>query len=773
LPRPRTSRFLLALLLLGLTGCTKKVSSPAIANQRPVVRLTNAPASATGRYSYSYDFRWVGYDPDGEIDHFVYAIDPSSPSPAQPQPDTAWVSTTANGGTFTFTATDPDSVATGQAPTSSRYHVFAIKAVDNKGLESAPAISAFNAQTLSPTASITSPAPSSRNRQYVPPSLTISWTGNDPDGVASHSPVYYRTKLLTSNTEVPTSVAVQFPDSVLRYYQPRGWAGWDSVGPRVTSHQYLNLVPLAEYAFCVVAFDEAGAYTPYFSMDSNMLYFRAIYAAVGGPLITMFNDFFSYTYQQSVWNPIDPRYEFPLEIPANVPITFNWSAAPYPGAPITGYRWVLDPVDIFDYSARADERTDTSHWSALALGNQQATVGPFSGSAEHHFYIEASDLNGLKSLGHIHFRVIPAAFTRDLLVIEDTRFLLDRATVGAATCINQPLGRWPTAAELDTFLFARGGVPIRCYPAGSVSRPGLLAGYDFDTLGTRLGRVDNAPDLSRLAGYRHVLWLTDGAAANLNNSANDLVSGMTAMRYMNQLGAFNPLSAYIRMGGEVWLAGGGSIAASLLGRGGTSLVPGKFAYDFAHWRSTMKGLTGSLQLNLALGRLSGDPGPYAALPPQLNFKSLAAGDSMPAWRTSSGDFYSNTATFEAITSPDLIREDFDPTLLGQDIQSTLDTLYKGAGATVPPSNAMMTVYHGQDNARVIVSGFDLWNFQKAELRQLVDTIFQGLWGISPRPAAIGAPPAWRPASQRPAPQQPAVALPRAPAAPAGSSVSRR
>src|SRR5262249_61640384 len=116
------------------------------------------------------------------------------------------------------------------------------------------------------------------------------------------------------------------PQRVLLYSHPLAGAGWVRVAPDVTPRQFTGLPPLQEYAFCVVAFDEAGAYTPYFSMDANMLYFRAIYAAVGGPILTLFNDFFSYTYTQGVYRPNDPAYEAQVEVPSRTPIQFKWTA---------------------------------------------------------------------------------------------------------------------------------------------------------------------------------------------------------------------------------------------------------------------------------------------------------------------------------------------------------------------------------------------------------------------------------------------------------------
>ena len=75
--------------------------------------------------------------------------------------------------------------------------------------------------------------------------------------------------------------------------------------------------------------------------------------------------------------------------------------------------------------------------------------------------------------------------------------------------MDPPAGPWPTAAELDTFLFARGGVPWRSYPAGTLSPPGIFSGYEFDTIGTRGISADGVVPLSLLGQYRHIVWYTD------------------------------------------------------------------------------------------------------------------------------------------------------------------------------------------------------------------------------------------------------------------------
>jgi hypothetical protein len=755
---------LIALIAGLLSACSHKVVAPRVENQRPVVRLVSYPATPAERYDYAYTMHWVGFDPDGDVVGYLYTVDAPAPTAERPEAETTWVSTQDHERQFSFTATAPESGLTYRDARSSDYHVFVIKAVDNKGLMSVPAVIAFNSETLAPTVSIFSPVPRGPVHQLLTPSLEIQWVGSDPDGRTSQLPVYYRTKLLTQNTEVQPQTALQFPDSVQGYYRPRGWPGWDSLPGSATSQHLENLAPEQDYAFCVVAFDEAGAYTPIMSDVNNLLYFRTVYSQFAGPRLTLFNDFFTYTYASPFYLPNDPRYEIPLEIPANTTLDVNWTAEPYVGTSIAYYRWVVDPEDLADNRPRTNETTDIRHWSVASSITIHATVPAMVVAGDHHFFVEATDNNGLRSLGHIHFQSIVPIFNREIGIVDDTRLTVDRDLLTTPTCVERPLGIWPTASELDTFLYARGGVPIRCYPAGSVSRAGLFAGYDFDTVNTRTQLTDLTVPLSQLAHYRRVIWLVDATApANspTGNNAFPTSSGdETAMRYMNSAGHTNTLAAYLRMGGEAWLAGGGCLYASIIpwnvtsndhpyryfSRSAGEIRPGRFMYDYAHWRNDLK-LGSATQMVRSLGRLESSPGPYAALPLALQAKSLAAGDSLPAWRSAS-DFYLGNTDVEGMSLANSIVEDYDPTAQGEDLRSTLDTLYQAVGGTMNGA-VVMTVYHGLDSPRLIVSGFNLWSFQLPQLRQLVDGVLKGLWGLSPTTQPVRlrptAPRTWQPA----------------------------
>ena len=87
----------------------------------------------------------------------------------------------------------------------------------------------------------------------------------------------------------------------------------------------------------------------------------------------------------------------------------------------------------------------------------------------------------------------------------------------------------------------------------------------------------------------------------------------------------------------------------------------------------------------------------------------------------------------------------DPDII--DRQSTLDTLYRLAGAGVPPPtsnphNVVMTYYHGPppQESEILFSGFSLWHYNRSHLEQLIDFVLQDLWGLpkAPLPPAARA-----------------------------------
>jgi hypothetical protein len=738
LHRGRLGALVVAALLV---GCNKKLHLPVVVNQRPEVSLTQAPVSSTKPYFYSYELRWTGFDPDGSIREYRLAVDP----PVPPATDTAWVVTTENRRTFTFNSNDPDSLGTDANPGG--YHTIVLKAIDNLGLASEPVTRSFFSYTVAPDVKILHPEPNKLFYPVLPPSVTFTWTGFDPDGVKSRKPVQYKFHLFKDGTE---GFSIQQPgaffDSLRRAYPPN-FPKWDSTYSDTTV-QIQNLTPGSAYIFAVTCFDEAGAYDPSWSLDRNLLKFYCDFPIVYGPTITMFNDFFRYTYVSPGYLNDPRRYVF-LEVPVNRPLTIHWSADPGENSTMKSYRWSMD-IDRLDDETPRSGPNDVRHWSFPALSTTSATVGPFAnGDLAHTFFLEAEDNNGLKSLGIVSLTIVQPNFQHDLLFVDDTRLTVDEVVAGTDSIRPSYGTKWPAAAELDTFFFARGGVRWRYYAPGTLSPPGIFNGYHYDTLGTAT-LVNPIVALSTLARYRHVVWYVDQAA--------QFGTHPPGLRQMSASGQQQTLATYVELGGRVWLMGGGGAYNSLIAKNVTTndvgggnifsfaageLVPGGMMYDLAHWQSEITSLTAQSAVR-APRVVAGWPGApdYSGLPPALT-RRTAATDPLWPFRTST-QFYTTTCEGEYLSKPNLTVEDLNPDPDAVLFGPGLDTLY-----TTTSGLPLMTLYRGRENAPFVFSGFPLWFFSRAQAIQLGDWVLQNVWHL-PRD------PLWRGLRAAPASSAPPV-----------------
>jgi hypothetical protein len=390
-------------------------------------------------------------------------------------------------------------------------------------------------------------------------------------------------------------------------------------------------------------------------------------------------------------------------------------------------------------------------------------VGPFPGGQDHFFYVLAEDNNGLRSLGIVHFSVVQSSLASPLGIVEDARLVLDGRSPSTTLCMDRPKGAWPQQAELDTFLFARGWAPYKCYPDGNLSRPGLFCGYTFDTIGTRNGQSEVRVPLAVIGNYAHLIWITDGKGAQYNSPGTDPSSPICAIRYMSQPGKANSVGAYIKQGGEVWFVGGGVAAATMLpynkrnndGTQGTvfsntngELIQGRLMYDLVHWRSELRLASAPLFFDRFLGRFDSVSTPppdvnYRLLPLNLRPKLEAYGDTFPQNRTvNRGDFFKTSFDVEYLSLLNYIQEDLDPSPFVDDEESTLDTLFlvRGNSVVQPAFNrydVCMTRYRGQDTKRpVIFTGFNIWSFARADCKAVVDAVMN--WWQIPYTAPVPA-----------------------------------
>ena len=547
-PRPRRGarRAALALLLilaalLGSIGCSQKLQGQFIPNQRPSVRLTWAPIDTTSEYFYVYRMNWVGFDPDGRVTRFEYAVDP----PTVANRDTPWVSTTKNERTIIFTAAKPESLPTTGYPRTPRgqgFHVFVIRAVDNLGLPSEPVKRAFFSFGVAPTVQIDR-APAQRRccLPSVTPAVRIKWTGKDfidPNGFVFDKPVKYKYKLYKSGPDIPWSQWLQDPDSLRRQVAPE-FAGWDSTGPDSAEVQYTNLTPQQRVPVRGRGHRALGRLLadlrPQLEHAADV---RRVRGRAGAE---------------------DHALQLVLQLhlrERRLPL----AAGPVVGGPAPGARRPGPDVQL---DRRGAARLDHE---ALPLGAGPPEPGRRDAAHQPERLVPLEpvepetvrDGRPLRRGGRGHRRgaqLLPRGRGHQRsrepgldpvpgLPADVRQGPADRqrhpvqrgpdpSPSGRPDSLRAPSGVWPTRAELDTFLFAVGGVRWRMTPAGRLSPPGIFKGYRFDTLGTRYGQGNPTIPLGLLGQYRHVIWMTDLQGSLLENSPTSSTLPMTTLLYMS------------------------------------------------------------------------------------------------------------------------------------------------------------------------------------------------------------------------------------------------
>ena len=247
------------LLFLGagqLIGCSDPVKPPAKpVPQDPETELTYAPIE-NDTTTFRVRFYWNGFDRDGEVVRFYFAVDNDSLKPIS-----EWRTTTAKDTTFLFLV-DPILEIRG--------HVFMISAVDDKGgYDKTPARRFFSAKSAPPTSRIDK-GPSAYN-PLVGPNFTFEWSGIDPDGgeTGGKAPVdsFEYQLLLLGSFALPGHPPLPSYDQAVyvnlinqgtgRTLQPP-YDDWEWVGIRGLKNRFRNATP-GEYVFAERAVDLAGA----------------------------------------------------------------------------------------------------------------------------------------------------------------------------------------------------------------------------------------------------------------------------------------------------------------------------------------------------------------------------------------------------------------------------------------------------------------------------------------------------------------------------------
>lgn len=234
----------------------------------PTVDFVVAPPPA-GTVFYSVPFAWQGTDSDGSVSYYRYAVDP----PPFPNADTFWVVTPDTTRQLFFQTSSLDLPLPTSGPvTFSQPHTVALQAVDDEGLRSPVVSRSFFTSTIAPEVQIVQPPPTQADVP-VPTSVTLSWQGTDSDGVFIQRPVRYKYQLFGPGSFVNPNDLWFTPDLLRTSYAP-DFADWNPTSGDTTTVRFTNLTPHQFYLFCVVAFDEAGAYSARFARAVNMIRLR-------------------------------------------------------------------------------------------------------------------------------------------------------------------------------------------------------------------------------------------------------------------------------------------------------------------------------------------------------------------------------------------------------------------------------------------------------------------------------------------------------------------
>jgi hypothetical protein len=300
--------FLTLCAALALSGCGDKGAGGVDPNLPPETTLAFAPDEGD-TVVYRVRLNWFGWDPDGEVTHYLARWDSLD-----------WFSTVSTDSVFVV-ETEPD------RPDSShsyRPHTFEVKAVDNDGAEDpTPASVTFTAMNAHPDTEILS-GPSGAVGAFA----EFEWAGSDPDGqVAGYG---YRLSIRDGYDWIVVASA-------------------DSLGAD-ENVELFGPLDYGRHRFEVWAIDDRGAADPSPAADEFTV------ASEWPALRIRTNHLGTFTYTGPSWEsgPFDHQ---PVEVLAGEQLVFDWYALP----DIVGYRHAYDDTTVWP-----EWSIDDTHLEVLA-----------------------------------------------------------------------------------------------------------------------------------------------------------------------------------------------------------------------------------------------------------------------------------------------------------------------------------------------------------------------------------------------------------------------
>jgi hypothetical protein len=393
--------------------------------------------------TYRIHLFWGGWDPDGQVAHYEYAITSNETGVFDPADTTGadkWHRTVQTDSTFLVTAdlvADSSGVLAGNTRPQEfvRAHTFFVRAVDDQGKSSTtPAYRSFTATTLSPEIYINTPAATGFNPALMPPVITFQWTAwdfvdsdrdvQDPDSVRW---ILLDMATFAANWDDALAYVRDNPDapewSRWRYYNEPGDSGKSWTTDPALAH--------GSYLFAAQAKDDAGAVTPVFDLSRNV---RRVLVTniVTGPILEV-----TYKYMKSIITASPSTPPEIIDLPAGLPVGFSWRAdASSYGGTVMGYRYGWDILDLND-----PEQWEIQVTPFVGEAAQSPTRTFFFGT--HTFFLEVIDNSGLLTRASIVINVVPFTMERSVLVIDDW----EENSVG----FQKNLGVIPSDKEHDAF----------------------------------------------------------------------------------------------------------------------------------------------------------------------------------------------------------------------------------------------------------------------------------------------------------------------------------
>lgn len=569
---------LLALALAGLAGCAKSVKPrPRPQPAAPETQLTYAPLEGDTA-SFRIHFYWSGFDKDGEVTRYRYAVDADTAKDAH-----LWTSTTAKDTTLLFLV-DPVKEIQG--------HVFWVAAEDNDGnIDTSPAKRFFSAKTLPPRSQIDR-GPSGRGT-LIGPNFTFEWSGTDPDGgeTGGAAPVDSFEFLLLqvggiADAQIPPThdPLPQFDEqtyvklindatgrTLLDGTTPGSrHSDWAWQGIRGLRKRFRNVTP-APYVFAIRAVDIAGATEKNLQITRNIRYFN-VTNKNPGPSLTIFSSVLV-TALPPASGP-DDIVRKQIQIFEGETISFSWDAsAEIYGGEVVGYTFAMDD-------------TTTTEWTSLSPTKTGATFQPSALPPGAHFlYVRVVDDGGLVTNAKIPLLIVHPDFKdpgapRTGLLVDD--FGSPGGTPQLASP-NYPSDITDTnwwADHITTPLAQEFGVAFEEWDAIQIG------GQTIE------GRAVPTPE--QLKRFRVVIWNVD-----LNNTG----SSPTAIWKTLVGGNYSELAGYLRAGGTLILTGfqlmnnttkPSTTAYTNFSRGMCqSLQVGTSAFDLSYFPRTIMGIDGA------------------------------------------------------------------------------------------------------------------------------------------------------------------------------------